>query len=285
MKSLVVAAVQCPLGGPRADNIARVEQLVREAAGKGANVVLPPELFEGPYFCREERAEHFAEARALDEDEAVARMRVVARELGIVIPVSFFERAGQAYFNSVAVIDADGSVMGVYRKSHIPDGPGYEEKFYFRPGDTGFEVWPTRFGTLGVGICWDQWFPETARAMMLLGAEVLLYPTAIGSEPHEPDLDTRDPWQRAMIGHAVSNIVPVVAANRVGVEDGQSFYGSSFIADPRGDKVVELDRTASGVIVHRFDLEAIARTRAAWGFFRDRRPDLYGVLGTADGKR
>ena len=285
MKSLVVAAVQCPLGGPRADNLARVERLVREAAGQGANVVLPPELFEGPYFCREERAEHFAEARALDEDEAVARMRGVARELGIVIPVSFFERAGQAYFNSVAMIDADGAVMGVYRKSHIPDGPGYEEKFYFRPGDTGFKVWPTRFGTLGVGICWDQWFPETARAMMLLGAEVLLYPTAIGSEPHEPDLDTRDPWQRAMIGHAVSNIVPVVAANRVGVEDGQTFYGSSFIADPRGDKVVELDRTASGVLAHRFDLEAIARTRAAWGFFRDRRPELYGVLGTADGKR
>ncbi len=277
--------MQCPLGGPRADNLARVERLVREAAGQGANVVLPPELFEGPYFCREERAEHFAEARALDEDEAVARMRGVARELGIVIPVSFFERAGQAYFNSVAMIDADGAVLGVYRKSHIPDGPGYEEKFYFRPGDTGFKVWPTRFGTLGVGICWDQWFPETARAMMLLGAEVLLYPTAIGSEPHEPDLDTRDPWQRAMIGHAVSNIVPVVAANRVGVEDGQTFYGSSFIADPRGDKVVELDRTAAGVLAHRFDLEAIARTRAAWGFFRDRRPELYGVLGTADGKR
>jgi N-carbamoylputrescine amidase len=182
------------------------------------------------------------------------------------------------------MVDADGAVLGTYRKSHIPDGPGYEEKFYFRPGDTGFRVWPTRFGALGVGICWDQWFPETARAMMLLGAEVLLYPTAIGSEPHEPDLDTRDPWQRAMIGHAVSNVVPVVAANRVGSEDGQTFYGSSFIADPRGDKVAELDRTASGVITHAFDLEAIARTRAAWGFFRDRRPELYGVLGTADGR-
>ena len=171
-------------------------------------MVLPPELFEGPYFCREERGDNFAEARGLDDDEAVARMRGVARELGVVIPVSFFERAGQAYYNSVAIIDADGAVLGVYRKSHIPDGPGYEEKFYFRPGDTGFRVWPTRFGALGVGICWDQWFPEAARAMMLLGAEVLLYPTAIGSEPHEPDLDTRDPWQRAMIGHAVSNIVP-----------------------------------------------------------------------------
>jgi N-carbamoylputrescine amidase len=285
VRDVVVAAVQCALGGPRADNVARVEKLVREAAARGAQVVLPPELFEGPYFCREERAENFAEARTLEADEAVARMREVARELGVVVPVSFFERAGQAYFNSVALVDADGAVLGVYRKSHIPDGPGYEEKFYFRPGDTGFRVWPTRFGTLGVGICWDQWFPEAARAMMLLGAEVLLYPTAIGSEPHEPDLDTRDPWQRAMIGHAVSNVVPVVAANRVGVEDGQSFYGSSFIADPRGDKVAELDRSQSGVVVHRFDLDAIARTRASWGFFRDRRPELYDVLGTADGER
>jgi N-carbamoylputrescine amidase len=285
VRDVVVAAVQCALGGPRADNVARVEKLVREAAARGAQVVLPPELFEGPYFCREERAENFAEARTLEADEAVARMREVARELGVVVPVSFFERAGQAYFNSVALVDADGAVLGVYRKSHIPDGPGYEEKFYFRPGDTGFRVWPTRFGTLGVGICWDQWFPETARAMMLLGAEVLLYPTAIGSEPHEPDLDTRDPWQRAMIGHAVSNVVPVVAANRVGVEDGQSFYGSSFIADPRGDKVAELDRAQSGVVLHRFDLDAIARTRASWGFFRDRRPELYDVLGTADGER
>jgi N-carbamoylputrescine amidase len=285
MRNITVAALQCPLGGPRADNLARVEKLVREAAAAGANVVLPPELFEGPYFCREERSESFAEARTLDDDEAVARMRQVARELGVVIPVSFFERAGQAYFNSVALVDADGALLGVYRKSHIPDGPGYEEKFYFRPGDTGFRTWPTRFGVLGVGICWDQWFPETARAMMLLGAEVLLYPTAIGSEPHEPDLDTRDPWQRAMIGHAVSNIVPVVAANRVGVEQGQSFYGSSFIADPRGDKVAELDRSASGVIAHTFDLDAVARTRASWGFFRDRRPELYDVLGTADGKR
>ena len=284
MKKVTVAAIQCALGGPRAANIARVERLVREAAKLGANVVLPPELLEGPYFCREEKAEHFAEARAVDDDEAVKRLREVARELGIVIPVSFFERAGQAYFNSVAVVDADGQVLGVYRKSHIPDGPGYEEKFYFRPGDTGFRVWKTRHGMLGVGICWDQWFPESARAMMLLGAEVLLYPTAIGSEPHEPDLDTRDPWQRAMIGHAVSNIVPVVAANRVGTEEGQRFYGSSFIADTRGDKAAELGRDDEGVIVASFDLEAVARTRAAWGFFRDRRPELYGVLGTADGK-
>jgi N-carbamoylputrescine amidase len=282
-RRVAVAAIQCPLGGPRAENLARVEGHVREAAARGANVVLPPELFEGPYFCVEEKSEWFAEARTLDEDEAVARMRVVARELGVVIPVSFFERAGQVYFNSLAVVDADGAVLGVYRKSHIPDGPGYEEKFYFRPGNSGFRVWPTRFGRLGIGICWDQWFPESARAMMLLGAELLFYPTAIGSEPHDPHLDTRDPWQRAMIGHAVSNIVPVVAANRIGVEGGQSFYGSSFIADPRGDKQAELDRDDEGVIVASFDLAAIAQTRASWGFFRDRRPELYGVLTTADG--
>jgi N-carbamoylputrescine amidase len=283
-RSVAVAAIQCPLGGTRAENIARVEGHVREAASLGARIILPPELFEGPYFCREERAEHFAEARAVEADEAVARMREVARELGVVLPVSFFERAGQAYYNSVAVVDADGSLLGVYRKSHIPDGPGYEEKFYFRPGDTGFRVWATKHATIGVGICWDQWFPESARAMMLLGAELLLYPTAIGSEPHEPELDTRDPWQRAMIGHAVSNVVPVVAANRIGDEGGQSFYGSSFIADPRGDKVEELGRADEGVLVARFDLDALAKTRAAWGFFRDRRPELYGVLTTADGR-
>jgi N-carbamoylputrescine amidase len=283
VRSVTVAAIQCPLGGPRADNIARVERHVREAAHRGARIVLPPELLEGPYFCREERADWFAEARAVDADEAVARMRDVARELAIVVPVSFFERAGQAYFNSVAVVDADGSVLGTYRKSHIPDGPGYEEKFYFRPGDTGFRAWNTRHGTVGVGICWDQWFPESARAMMLLGAEVLLYPTAIGSEPHEPDLDTRDPWQRAMIGHAVSNVVPVVAANRIGTESGQRFFGSSFIADNRGDKVAELGRDDEGVVVASFDLDAMARTRASWGFFRDRRPELYDVLSTADG--
>jgi N-carbamoylputrescine amidase len=284
-RSVTVGAVQCPLGGSRVDNIARVEGHVRAVAARGAQIVLVPELFEGPYFCRDEQSVHFAEARTLAEDEAVARMREVARELGVVIPVSFFERSGPVYFNSVAMVDADGAVLGVYRKSHIPDGPGYEEKFYFRPGDTGFRVWPTRHGTVGVGICWDQWFPETARAMMLLGAELLLYPTAIGSEPHEPDLDTRDPWQRAMIGHAVSNVVPVIAANRIGEEEGQRFYGSSFIADVRGDKVAELGRTDEGVIVASFDLDALARTRASWGFFRDRRPELYDVLTTADGKR
>jgi N-carbamoylputrescine amidase len=282
-RTITVAAIQCSLTESRADNIARVEKHVREAAARGAHVVLPPELFEGPYFCREENGHWFAEARSVGDDEAVARMCQVARELEIVVPVSFFERAGQAYYNSVAMIDRDGSVLGVYRKSHIPDGPGYEEKFYFRPGDTGFRVWRTRHGTIGVGICWDQWFPESARAMMLLGAELLLYPTAIGSEPHEPELDTREPWQRAMVGHAVSNVVPVVAANRTGDEGGQRFYGSSFIADHRGDKVAELGRRDEGLAVATFDLDALARTRASWGFFRDRRPELYDVLTTADG--
>ncbi len=284
-RTTTVAAIQCALDGARADNIVRVENHVRSAAAQGAQVVLPPELFEGPYFCREESGDWFSEARSVEDDEAVARMQDVAMELGVVVPVSFFERAGQAYYNSVAIVDADGTVLGVYRKSHIPDGPGYEEKFYFRPGDTGFRVWRTRFGTIGVGICWDQWFPESARAMMLLGAEILLYPTAIGSEPHEPHLDTRDPWQRAMVGHAVSNVVPVVAANRTGNEDGQVFYGSSFIADHRGDKVAELGRNDDGVAIARFDLDALARTRASWGFFRDRRPELYDVLSTADGIR
>jgi N-carbamoylputrescine amidase len=283
-RSVTVAAIQCPLGASRRENLARVEAHVRAAAAQGAQIALPPELFEGPYFCREESNEHFAEARTFEQDEAVSRMRVVARDLGLAIPVSFFERCGHAYYNSVAVIDADGAVLGVYRKSHIPDGPGYEEKFYFRPGDTGFRAWSTRYGTIGVGICWDQWFPESARAMMLLGAEMLFFPTAIGSEPHEPELDTRDPWQRAMIGHAVSNVVPVVAANRIGDEAGQRFYGSSFIADARGDKVAELGRSDEGVALASFDLDVLTRTRASWGFFRDRRPELYDVLATADGR-
>jgi N-carbamoylputrescine amidase len=279
-----VAAVQCALGGEREENIARVEKLVREAAGKGAQIVLPPELFEGPYFCRHEKESFFDWARPFEGNQTVARFSKLAKELGIAIPVSFFERASQAHYNSIAMIDAGGEVMGLYRKSHIPDGPGYEEKFYFRPGDTGFKVWKTKFATIGVGICWDQWFPETARAMALLGAEILFYPTAIGSEPHDPELDTRDPWQRAMVGHAVSNVMPVVAANRVGTEEGQVFYGSSFIVNPRGDKVAELGRDETGVVVASFDLDHLRRTRGAWGFFRDRRPELYGVLGTADGK-
>ncbi len=284
MSTVNVGVIQCPLGGTRPENVERVLGHIRAAAAKGAQIILPPELFEGPYFCRQEKEEFFSWARPLEGNETVARVAALARELSVVVPVSFFERAGQAYYNTVAIVDADGSVLGSYRKSHIPDGPGYEEKFYFRPGDTGFRVFATRYARIGVGICWDQWFPEAARSMMLLGAELLLYPTAIGSEPHDPGLDTQAPWQRAMIGHAVSNIVPVIAANRIGTEDGQVFYGSSFIADPRGDKIAELSRTEEGVAVARFDLAQVERTRGAWGFFRDRRPELYGALGTADGK-
>lgn len=273
-----VAATQCAFTGSLAENVARVEALVREAAAQGAQVILPSELFEGTYFCREEKDEFFAWAKPVDGHPTITRFQRLAKELGVVIPVSFFERDGQAYYNSLALVDADGSMLGVYRKSHIPDGPGYEEKFYFRPGNTGFKVWDTRFGKLGVGICWDQWYPECARAMMLMGAEILLYPTAIGTEPENPDLDTKDLWQRAMIGHAVSNVVPVLASNRTGTEGGQTFYGHSFIANHRGDLVAELGRTGSGVITADLDLDEIRRNRASFGFFRDRRPDLYGRL-------
>jgi N-carbamoylputrescine amidase len=282
--TFTVAAIQCPLGGARAENVERVVSWIREAAKRGANVVLPSELFEGPYFCCEEKERWFEEARPFEGNETIAEMAKLAKELGVVVPVSFFEKAGNAYYNSVAIVSDEGQVLGLYRKSHIPDGPGYEEKFYFRPGDTGFRVWKTRFATLGVGICWDQWFPECARAMALLGADCLLYPTAIGSEPHDPSLDTKDPWQRAMIGHAVSNATPVVAANRIGREITQVFYGSSFCADMRGDKVAELSREEEGLAIATFDRDRIARYRASWGFFRDRRPELYDVLGTADGR-
>lgn len=277
-RTIRVAATQCAFTGDLAQNVARVEGLVREAAATGAQVILPSELFEGPYFCREEKDAFFDWARPAEGHPTIARFQALAKELGVVIPVSFFEKDGPHHYNSLAMVDADGSVLGVYRKSHIPDGPGYEEKFYFRPGNTGFKVWETRFGKLGVGICWDQWYPECARAMMLMGAEVLLYPTAIGTEPENPELDTKDLWQRAMIGHAVSNVVPVVAANRIGTEGGQTFYGHSFIANHRGDKVAELGRTDAGVITADVDLEEIRRNRASFGFFRDRRPELYGII-------
>ncbi len=275
---ITVAALQTSFTEDLASNVAKVTDLVRKAAFQGAQVILPSELFEGPYFCREERDEFFDWAKPLEEHPTIRHFQQLAQELAVVIPVSFFEKAGQTYYNSIAMVDADGALLGTYRKSHIPDGPGYEEKFYFRPGNTGFKVWPTRFGTLGVGICWDQWFPECARAMVLMGADMLFYPTAIGSEPQTPDLDTKDPWQRAMIGHAVSNVIPVVAANRVGTEGGQTFYGHSFIANQRGDKVAELNRTEEGVICATFDVPEIRRHRASFGFFRDRRPELYGAL-------
>jgi len=278
MDRAVVAAIQTHFTDDLEEDVARIATLVEEAAARGAQVVLPPELFQGHYFCRTEDEEHFTRAHPLDRHPAVTAMREAAGRLGVVIPTSYFERDGQHYYNSLALVDADGSVLGNYRKSHIPDGPGYEEKFYFRPGNTGFRVWDTRFGRLGVGICWDQWFPEAARAMVLDGAEVLLYPTAIGSEPEDAALDTRHPWRRAMVGHAVSNLTPVVAANRTGVEGGQSFYGHSFICDHFGDVLAEMGDGQEGVIVQELDLAEAARRRAAFGFFRDRRPDLYGRL-------
>lgn len=283
-RTIAVGIVQCGLGGDRDENVERVIRLIREAASGGAQVVLPPELFEGPYFPREENESWFDEAREAEGNATIERLARLAKELSVVIPVSFFERAGQAHYNSLAMIDADGSVMGVYRKSHIPDGPGYSEKFYFRPGDTGFRVWHTKHGRIGVAVCWDQWYPECARAMALMGAEILLYPTCIGSEPHDPMMDTKDPWQRAMIGHAVSNAMPVAAANRIGTEGDMVFYGSSFIANARGDKIAELGRDEEAVAVATIDLEQSRRSRNGWGFFRDRRPDLYDVLLTPDGR-
>jgi N-carbamoylputrescine amidase len=272
---ITVAALQTSYGDDMAANIKKTEALVREAAGKGAQVILPSELFQGRYFCTSQEERWFATAYPAAEHPCVLAMQKLAAELGVVIPTSIFERDGPCYYNSLAMIDADGSIMGIYRKSHIPDGPGYQEKYYFRPGDTGFKVWPTRFGAIGVGICWDQWFPECARAMALMGADVLMYPTAIGSEPHDSSLDTRDPWRRAMIGHAVSNVIPVLASNRIGDEDGQKFYGSSFIADHRGDFAAAFDRTDEGVLIATFDLDFLRRHRAAWGFFRDRRTEFY----------
>jgi N-carbamoylputrescine amidase len=261
---------------------------VRAATAKGAQVILIQELFASLYFCQDQKAEHFALARPFEGHPLIARMAKLAGELEVVLPVSFFERAGQAYFNSLAMVDAGGEVLGLYRKSHIPDGPGYQEKFYFTPGDTGFKVWKTKFGVFGVGICWDQWFPEAARAMALMGAEALLYPTAIGSEPPPaPPLDSRDHWRRVMQGHAAANVMPVIASNRVGREKLSTeitFYGSSFIADQTGALAAEMDRSSEGVITASFDLDAIAVQRAGWGLFRDRRPDLYGALVTNDGK-
>ena len=275
MTEITVAALQLPLGGGLAENIDAVSDLVAHAADKGADIILPPELFEGPYFCQVEDEALFATAHPTAEHPSVRAMAKLARQLKVTIPTSFFERDGPHHYNSLAMIDSDGEIMGVYRKSHIPDGPGYMEKFYFRPGDTGFKVWDTRFGKVGVGICWDQWFPEAARSMTMLGAEVLLYPTAIGSEPHDDSLDTAARWQRAMQGHAVSNVIPVIAANRIGDEGGQVFYGSSFAADHTGAKLSELGREETGVVTGTYDLDFLQRHRAAWGFFRDRRPDLY----------
>lgn len=283
MRTVTFAATQFACTWDRRANVAKAVELVRAAAAKGANVVLLQELFETPYFCQDQTADHFKLAAPLEGNPLIAEMSALAKALGVVLPVSFFERAGQAHFNSLAMIDADGRVLGIYRKSHIPAGPGYQEKFYFAPGDTGFRVWKTKFGVLGAGICWDQWFPESARAMALTGAEALLYPTAIGSEPPPaPPLDSRDHWRRVMQGHAAANCMPLVASNRIGTENGEAgeltFYGSSFIADATGGIVAELGRAEEGLTAASFDLDEVARQRASWGIFRDRRPDLYGLI-------
>ena len=289
MRQVTIAATQFACTWDLPANADRAEALVRQAVGQGAQVVLVQELFATPYFCIEQHPRYFDLAQPFAGHPLIARFADLARELGVVLPVSFFERAGPVFFNSVAMVDADGRVLGTYRKSHIPQGPGYEEKFYFSPGDTGFQVWTTAFGKIGVGICWDQWFPECARAMALMGAEVLLYPTAIGSEPPAPGYDSQPHWEMVMRGHAAANILPVVASNRIGTEvapDGRevTFYGSSFIADHAGQVMAKATRDAEEVLTHRFDLDTIADLRASWGLFRDRRVDLYGRVATLDGR-
>ncbi|WP_455372762.1 N-carbamoylputrescine amidase [Limibacillus halophilus] len=287
MREVTVAATQMACSWDKEQNVARAEELIREAAGKGAQVILIQELFETPYFCQDQRKDYFALAHPVEEHPTIERLSALAAELEVVLPVSFFERANQAYYNSLVTLDADGSLLGLYRKSHIPDGPGYQEKFYFNPGDTGFTTFQTRYARIGVGICWDQWFPECARAMALMGAEILFYPTAIGSEPQDASLDSKDHWQRTMQGHAAANVTPLVASNRIGKEEGDqgsiTFYGSSFIAGPTGEKIAEADRESQTVLTASFDLDEVAAQRAAWGLFRDRRPELYGPLLTADG--
>ena len=287
MKKVKIAATQMICSDDKSENIAKADKLVREAASQGAQIILIQELFEGLYFCQEEKPEHIEKAVELENNTAVRHFTKVAKELNVVLPISFFERKNQARFNSIAVIDADGTNLGLYRKTHIPDGPGYEEKFYFNPGDTGFKVWNTKYAKIGIGICWDQWFPETARCLAVMGAEILFYPTAIGTEPPDPTYDSKDHWQMCMRGHSAVNIMPVVASNRIGTETFEksdiTFYGSSFITDNKGQKIAEMDRTSEGVIVEEIDLEAYQKERDAWGLFRDRRPEQYGPLMTLDG--
>jgi N-carbamoylputrescine amidase len=287
VKKVTVAATQMPCGWDVQENIAHAEKLVREAAKQGAQIILLQELFERLYFCQQQKEEFRTFATSMTENPAISHFQAIAAELNVVLPISFFERAGPVSYNSVVILDADGSNLGIYRKTHIPDGPGYCEKFYFTPGDTGFKVFETRFARIGVGICWDQWFPETARAMALMGAEVLFYPTAIGSEPYDAGIDSSGHWQRTQQGHAAANVIPVIASNRVGEETIEessiTFYGSSFIADPTGDLVKTLNKTETGVITHTLDLDACNHLRAEWGLFRDRRPTAYTPLMTKDG--
>jgi N-carbamoylputrescine amidase len=289
MQKLTVAATQMSCSTNREKNIARAEALVRNAAAKGARIVLLQELFETLYFCQSQKPDFFRLAADRHENPAVCHFSPLARQLGVVLLISFFEKKHQVYYNTVAVVDADGAILGIYRKSHIPDGPGYQEKFYFSPGDTGFRVWPTRYATIGVGICWDQWFPEAARIMALMGAEILFYPTAIGSEPQNPAYDSRDHWQTCMQGHAAANMVPVVVSNRVGTETIDhstiTFYGSSFITDNKGRIIQQADRESETVVTAELNLDAMAAERSGWGLFRDRRPSLYAPLLTRDGVR
>lgn len=281
MRKVKVAATQMSCSWNREEVLDKAEMLVRKAAAEGANIILLQELFETPYFCQKQKFEYFDLAKPLSENAAVKRFIEVAKELQVVLPISFYEKAGNTAFNTIAIIDADGTILGTYRKTHIPDGLPYAEKFYFTPGDTGFKVWKTKYADIGVGICWDQWFPEAARSMALLGAELLFYPTAIGSEP-TLNVDSKSHWQHAMQGHAAANIMPVIASNRIGTEtddeSSMTFYGSSFIADQTGTIVEEADRETESVLVHEFDLDAIAQMRREWGVFRDRRPEMYGTL-------
>uniref|UniRef100_UPI00402712C5 N-carbamoylputrescine amidase n=1 Tax=Coprococcus sp. TaxID=2049024 RepID=UPI00402712C5 len=281
MRKVKVAATQMSCSWNGEEVLDKAEKLVRKAAAEGANIILLQELFETPYFCQKQKFEYFDLAKPLSENAAVKRFTEVAKELQVVLPISFYEKAGNTAFNTIVIIDADGTILGTYRKTHIPDGLPYAEKFYFTPGDTGFKVWKTKYADIGVGICWDQWFPEAARSMALLGAELLFYPTAIGSEP-TLNVDSKSHWQHAMQGHAAANIMPVIASNRIGTEtddeSSMTFYGSSFIADQTGTIVEEADRETESVLVHEFDLDAIAQMRREWGVFRDRRPEMYGTL-------
>lgn len=281
MRKVKVAATQMSCSWNGEEVLDKAEKLVRKAVAEGANIILLQELFETPYFCQKQKFEYFDLAKPLSENAAVKRFTEVAKELQVVLPISFYEKAGNTAFNTIAIIDADGTILGTYRKTHIPDGLPYAEKFYFTPGDTGFKVWKTKYADIGVGICWDQWFPEAARSMALLGAELLFYPTAIGSEP-TLNIDSKPHWQHAMQGHAAANIMPVIASNRIGTEtddeSSMTFYGSSFIADQTGTIVEEADRETESVLVHEFDLDAIAQMRREWGVFRDRRPEMYGNL-------
>lgn len=281
MRQVQVAAIQMAMVDSVTDNIKKAESLVRKAAGKGAHIILLPELFMGPYFCQTEDYAHFERATTAENNPGIQHFQKVAKELGVILPISYFERSGNVFYNSIAIIDDQGKVIGHYRKTHIPTGESYEEKFYFTPGDSGYHVFKTKFGVLGVAICWDQWFPEVARILALKGAEILLYPTAIGSEPTLP-VDSQKHWTNAMVGHAACNLVPVVAANRIGVEKAKksamTFYGSSFIANYDGQIVKQMDRTSEGFIDATFDLDALDKTRYSWGVFRDRRPSTYGDI-------